>query len=89
MKKTYVPLNWIQWLTLLLLLATAIVTPIVFARIQNVQDHQNDALRSIMCHAERVVERTPASATFTAKQKTQALRFYRSSLADARLEPCR
>lgn len=53
-----------------------------------IQRHQNDALHSIMCRAVTVVERTPVSSAFTAKQKAHALRFYRSALSHANLPPC-
>lgn len=82
------PLNWIQWLTLILLLAMSVTTPWLFYRVRSVQHHQNDALRSIMCRAETVVRRAPVSATFTVKQKRQALRFYTQALAAAHLLPC-
>lgn len=60
----------------------------VQARLAFVQHHQNDALRSIMCRAEALVRKTPASQRFTAKQKRQAIRFYSSAIADAHLAPC-
>ena len=59
--------------------------PILFFRIEGVQRHQNDALRSIMCHAEHVVKAQP---DITAKQRHEALRFYETSLVDAHLKPC-
>ena len=79
------PLNWIQWLTLALALAIAVCVPILFFRIEAVQHHQNDALRSIMCHAEHVVKTQPG---ISAKQRREALHFYETSLADAHLPPC-
>lgn len=79
------PVNWIQWLTLLLAMTIAVTTPMIFFRIQDVQHHQNDALDSIICHAERVVRR---SYSLTPKQRSQALRFYQQSIQDAHLKPC-
>ena len=79
------PINWIQWLTLALAMTIAATTPVLFFRIQDVQHHQNDALDSIICHAERVVR---TSSGLTAKQRTQALRFYEQSIRDAHLKPC-
>lgn len=52
------------------------------------QHHQNDALRSIMCRAVRVVRRTPVSAQFTVEEKHKALRFYTHALSAAHLKPC-
>lgn len=75
-------------LTYLLVIFIAVTTPIEFKRIQTVQNHQNDALHSIMCRAETLVVKTPVSSQFTAKQKRQALRFYRSALTHAHLPPC-
>ncbi|HET6914473.1 MAG TPA: hypothetical protein VFH56_00135 [Acidimicrobiales bacterium] len=80
-----VPLNWIQWLTLLLLLAIAVVTPIEFARIHDVQHHQNDAIQSIMCFAEK---RTVQNKQLPPKQRRQTLRFFEQALANAHLTPC-
>ena len=79
------PINWIQWLTLALAMTIAVTTPVLFFRIQDVQHHQNDALDSIICHAERVVR---SSHDIAPKQRTQALRFYEQSLQDAHLKPC-
>ena len=79
------PLNWIQWLTLALAVCVAATTPILYFRIEDVQHHQNDALRSIMCHAEHVVRTQPG---LKEKQRREALHFYRTSLADAHLKPC-
>ena len=79
------PLNWIQWLTLALALTVAFTTPVLYFRIQHVQEHQNDALRSIICRAEHVVRTQPG---IPAKQRRDALRFYRNALAGAHLKPC-
>ena len=86
--KGWHPINWIQWLTLALALFTAFTIPVLYFRVQHVQQHQNDALRSIMCRAETVVLRTHPSAQFTAKQKRQAIRFYSRAISDAHLDPC-
>ena len=85
MLQRLIPLNWIQWLTVLLIPATIIPIVILFSQIQNVQKHQNDALHAIICHAERVVR---TSTDLTTSQRWQALKFYRQSLADAHLSPC-
>jgi hypothetical protein len=53
MTHRYVPLNWIQWLTLVLCAAVALGFAWGFHEIKDVQAHQNDALRSIICRAER------------------------------------
>ena len=81
-------MNWIQWLTLVLALVTAAAFIVLYLRIQHVQHHQNDALRSIMCRAETVVHRTHTSAQFTMAQKRKAIRFYERALSDAHLKPC-
>lgn len=85
MRSRIVPLNWVQWVTLALLLSFAITTPLLFFRIQGVQKHQNDALRSIICHAISVTEKQPG---IPAAQRQRSIRFFESSLADAHLKPC-
>lgn len=79
------PLNWIQWLTLALAVAVAATVPILYFRVESVQHHQNDALRSIMCFAEHAVQTRPG---IPHKQRVQALRFYQQALADAHLKSC-
>ena len=60
---------------------------VVFAliRTQEVQHHQDNALRSIMCFAEGFVEHSPHA---TAQQKMQAIQFYDEALSNAHLAPC-
>ena len=79
------PLNWIQWLTLALAVCVASTVPILYFRISNVQHHQNDALRSIMCRAEHVVKTQPG---IPHKQRLDAIRFYRNAIQAANLNPC-
>ena len=81
----FFPLNWIQWLTLALAFTVACTTPILYLRIQDVQHHQNDALRSIMCQAEHAVQVRPG---IPHKQRVQALHFYQHALVSAHLNPC-
>ena len=76
---------YVLWATVILLAGACLYS---LVEVQTVQHHQNYALNAILCHAERVVERTPASATFTADQKRKAIRFYRDSLRIAHLAPC-
>jgi len=84
MKKLH-PLNWIQWLTLILAAATAASFLILYSQISNVQAHQNDALDSILCFAEHTVQVRPG---IPEKQRQAALAFYRRAIADANLKPC-
>lgn len=79
------PINWIQWMTLLLALFMAFAFIALYLRIENVQKHQNDALRAIICRAEHVVRTQP---DIPEKQRHDAIRFYRQSLAGAHLKPC-
>lgn len=79
------PLNWIQWLTLALAVATAASFIILYNRITHVQQHQNDALHSILCFAEHTVRVRPG---IPEEQRQQALRFYARALADANLKRC-
>lgn len=72
-------------LTYLLVIAIAVTTPIEFSRIRDVQAHQNDAIQSIMCFAEK---RIGKSQQIPAKQRRQAVRFYAQALANAHLTPC-
>jgi hypothetical protein len=85
MTHRYVPLNWIQWLTLVLSAAVALGFAWGFHEIKTVQSHQNDALRSIICRAERVVRTEPG---LTTAERRRAERFYVGALVDAHLKPC-
>ena len=85
MRRRFHPLNWIQWLTLGLALFMAFAFIILYLRIADVQAHQNDALRSILCRAEHVVKTQPG---FTEKKRREAVRFYQQALAGAHLKPC-
>ena len=80
------PLNWVQWLSLLLALTVAFTTPILYLRIAHIQSHENDALREILCFAEVRVRETPRLSTM---QRRQAILFYRQALVDAHLKPCK
>lgn len=79
------PLNWIQWLTLALVLCVGVTVPLIFLRIESVQHHQNDALRSVICLAESFVRN---SKHLSPQQKNQSLDFYNRALSDARLRSC-
>ena len=79
------PINWIPWVTLGLSLFTAFAFIVLYVRIENVQHHQNDALHSIICHAENVVRTQPG---IPAEKRRQAIRFYQTSIVDAHLDPC-
>lgn len=85
MKGKYTPLNWIQWMTLFLFATYAATTVLLFVQVQSVQHHQNDALHSIICFAEK---RVAGSPILSANQKRHALAFYRQALIDAHLRPC-
>ena len=85
MKGQFHPINWIQWVTLALAFTVALTTPILYLRIQHVQQHQNDAIHAIICRAEHVVRIQP---DISAKRRREALRFYRQAAADAHLKPC-
>lgn len=74
----------IHVLAVLIALLAGATTYAVF-KVQQVQAHQNDALRSIICRAERVVRTSP---DLTAKQRRQALNFYEQSITEAHLKPC-
>ena len=66
-------------------LALAVSTPFLFYKIQDVQHHQNDALRAVICRAEHVVE---TQAGIPAHKRLEAIKFYRGALSDAHLKPC-
>lgn len=74
----------IHVLAVLIALLAGATTYAVF-KVQQVQAHQNDALRSIICRAESVVRTSP---DLTAKQRVRALRFYEQSIRDAHLRSC-
>lgn len=79
------PINWIQWLTLALALFMAFAFIVLYLRIQHVQRHENDALRSIICQAEHAVRVRPG---IPQEQRRQALSFYEHALTNSHLEPC-
>lgn len=92
MKHYFVPLNGIQWLTLVLLAAVAGGFAYGFSQVHDttvaiagVQQHQNDALHSIMCFAEHAVRVRPG---IPHDQRMQALHFYETALKKAHLPPC-
>ena len=72
----------ILWIIVALVAASNVVSHV---QILSVQHHQNDALRSIICHAEHVVR---VQKDIPAKQRREALHFYETSLADAHLKSC-
>lgn len=72
-------------LTYVLVFVIAVTTPIEFSSIRGVQAHQNDALQSIMCFAEK---RIGQSKQIPPKQRRQAVRFYAQALTAAHLSPC-
>lgn len=82
----HLPINWIQWLTLTLAFTVAVTIPVLYLRVRHVQQHQNDALREILCFAEVRVRETPRLSTM---QRRQAILFYRQALVDAHLKPCK
>jgi hypothetical protein len=81
----FVPVNGIQWLTLVLAVALAAGFTFGTMRLDNVQAHENDAIRSIMCFAEL---RTRQSQVLTPQQKRQGIQFYDQALAKAQIAPC-
>lgn len=81
------PTNGIQWLTLALVVVVTVGFIYGFQRLSYEQAHQNDALRSLICRAELFVRKQP-DASITAKQRHEALKFYRDALRAANLAPC-
>lgn len=102
----FVPLNGIQWLTLVLLLivlggfiygfgqlhstsASLARTQAQLVRTQerlaHAQAHQGDALRSVLCFAERTVRVRPG---IPRAQRIEAERFYERALHRAHLPSC-
>ena len=84
-RSQFVPLNYIQWITLCLLLVMASTTPVLFMRVADVQRHQNDALHSIICFAEDRIRVVPG---LTAEQRHEDLSFYQHALTRAHLSAC-
>lgn len=68
-----------------LLALVAAATALAFVRVQDIQRHQNDALRSIICYVDA---REQSSPTLTALQKRQAGDFWRAALQSAHLPYC-
>jgi len=76
--------HYLVLMSVLLVIAAA-SSLFAFLRVQDVQRHQDTALRSIMCFAEGFVKKSPHA---TSQQKRQAIRFYNEALANAHLAPC-
>jgi hypothetical protein len=72
-------------LTYLLVIFIAVTTPLEFARIRTVQAHQNDAIQSIMCFAEK---RTVQNKKIPPTQRRQTIHFFVQAIAAAHLNPC-
>jgi hypothetical protein len=79
------PVNWIQWLTLMTVVTIGIIVPVLIVQINNVQRHQNDALRTILCFSEARIRISP---TLTPKQRRDAIKFYDDALARIDAKPC-
>lgn len=56
-----------------------------FVYVRQVQAHQNDALHSIICRAEYLVETHPG---LSPAKRREELRFYEDVSAGAHLKPC-
>lgn len=72
-------------LTYVLVFVIAITTPIEFSSIRSVQAHQNDAIQSIMCFAEK---RTVENRKLPPTQRRQTIRFFTQAITAAHLSPC-
>lgn len=79
----FLPLNWVQWLSLATAVSLAIIMPIIVSQLQSVQGHQDRALHSIICFVEY-----REKATLPPKRKQQAVEFWAKALRDAHLSPC-
>lgn len=84
-RSTIFPLNWIQYLTLILAIATAATTIIIFHRLDDAAMHRNDALQAVICRIENAVKVNP---DLTVKKKIQTIRFYNSLLQTIGSKPC-
>ncbi len=79
------PINWIQWLTLMTVVALGAITPILFFRIDQIAHNQSDAIRTVICRAETFIA---ASKTATPAQKAQAFSFYNDALDSIHVRRC-
>ena len=84
-KSDFLPINWIQYLTLTLAIATAATTIIIFHRLDDAALHRNDALRAVICRIETAVKVSPQ---YTIKKKIETIKFYNSLLSTIGAEPC-
>ena len=85
MKTYFVPLNGIQWLTLVLLVSVAAGFSYGFNAISNqqsvlghIQTHQGDSVRTTFCYFESLGQK---SKRLTPAQKRQEVRVIRKALA--------
>lgn len=87
LSKALYPINWIQWLTILLVAVMAVTVPLTLVRISSVAAQNQQAIRSIMCFSEYRSQHVHARGV-TPAQRRQAVRFYNQALERAGLKPC-
>jgi hypothetical protein len=79
------PLNWIQWMTLIVTGTVCVLLPLILIRLSNEQSSQTHVLRTLVCFFEG---KALASPQLTLAQKHQAIIIYNEALAAIRAEPC-
>jgi hypothetical protein len=80
------PLNWVQWLSLLTVAALSILMPFLIIRVENAHRDTNNSIRSVLCYFEH---RALESPQLTEAQKRQAVRIYAQALAQIGEPACR
>ena len=57
--QTLVPLNWIQWVSLLTTMSVAVILPLMIIQGRHQRAQASEGLRTFICHFEAAALRTP------------------------------
>lgn len=84
--RKHVPLNWVQWMSLLTTIALAVVLPIIVIQLDNARRDTENTIGRILCFSEI---RTLQNPKLTPLQKRQAIQFYNGALAQINEPACK
>lgn len=80
------PVRVFQGFVAAILLGLCVSSPLLFYRVQSVQEHQNDGLHAVICFAENIIKH---SKRFTPAQKTHDIEIYDHMIEVAHLDSCK
>jgi len=79
------PFNWIQWLTLTLVVLLSVVVPLNFLAINNTRNQGREALRSFICYFEQAA----LDQKQTPQQQHAVTAFFDGVLSKLNDSPCK